>query len=75
MIQYCEGNKTTNEELLAEISKVWDNHPSLRFGQLLSNAMNLFGQTSTKKLDLFYVTDNDLVVMLREFDKELSNQR
>jgi hypothetical protein len=63
-----------NEELIAEIRQVWVNHPDLRFGQLLSTAMDVHRRTSAKELDLFYITDNDFVRILREFDDWLSSR-
>jgi hypothetical protein len=64
-----------NEELMAEIRKVCANHPTLRFGQLVSDAMDLHERTTEKRLDLFYILDGDFARILREFDDWLSSQR
>ena len=54
-----------NEELMAEISRVWTNHPSLRLGQLICDAVYLHKRSTKRQLDLFYMSDIDLILVLK----------
>ena len=49
------------KEVLAEVEKIWEKNPDLRFGQLICNMFNLRG-------GLFYIEDDVIL-------KELKNER
>ena len=52
------------EKVLNEIRGMWHQYPDLRLGQLLYNS------TPTGK-DIFYVEDEDLVLNLKRYCKEI----
>ncbi len=55
------------EDVLSRIRKIWHIYPDLRLGQLLINVIGL-GR------DPFYVEDDDLVKMIEDYQKDISNK-
>ena len=54
-------------KVLLEIEEVWVQFPSLRLGQILSNAAN--------PRDIFYIEDDDLIQELKKFAERMKAKR
>lgn len=55
--------------MLKAIEEVWEKMPDLRLGQLLLGAVR--SQQVSLSSDLFYVADEDLIEMLKEFGERV----
>ena len=51
---------------LIEFEAQWQKVPFMRFGQLIEN-LSAFAKTKYGKEDLFYMEDNELLNMLKEY--------
>ena len=60
-------------KVLAELHKIWAQFPDLRLGQLIDNATAIAADSGVN-LDLFYVEDEKLLDLLREFEKRFKGK-
>ena len=59
-------NRNRIKPFLIEVLKQWEKVPDMRFGQLMEN-LSSFAKVKYGAEDLFYIEDNELLNMLKEY--------
>ena len=64
------STENDKSKFLLELKRIWDKHPSFRFGQLI---VNIHSFSPKGKMDLFYVEDGDMFCGIKNLGQDYTD--